>query len=176
MLRWYPRSRRIRRRSRWFDLRSLPVRFLSGLESSILCSDPGTDSMPEHPESFPVNALVPIAGTPLEKNDVRPFSLPPSSLLSHTNTNLCPDRSPSPYTPSPARSPRPGSASPRPSSVSQQAGSPSTRPNKPCVSWPARTRCLPASRCLLRLVSLFPHFLLNSFPLPSFLLLSRQRD
>ncbi|TFL06470.1 biotin synthase [Pterulicium gracile] len=25
--------------------------------------------MPEHPESFPVNALVPIAGTPLEKND-----------------------------------------------------------------------------------------------------------
>jgi biotin synthase-like enzyme len=28
-------------------------------------------SMPEHPESFPVNALVPIAGTPLEKNDVR---------------------------------------------------------------------------------------------------------
>jgi len=28
-------------------------------------------SMSEHPESFPVNALVPIAGTPLEKNDVR---------------------------------------------------------------------------------------------------------
>ncbi|KIM48377.1 hypothetical protein M413DRAFT_440105 [Hebeloma cylindrosporum] len=26
-------------------------------------------NMPEHPESFPVNALVPIAGTPLEKND-----------------------------------------------------------------------------------------------------------
>jgi len=26
--------------------------------------------MPEHPESFPVNALVPIEGTPLEKNDV----------------------------------------------------------------------------------------------------------
>ncbi|KAJ3811836.1 biotin synthase [Lentinula aff. lateritia] len=26
-------------------------------------------SMPEHPESFPVNALVPIAGTPLEKNE-----------------------------------------------------------------------------------------------------------
>lgn len=29
------------------------------------------DSMPEHPESFPVNALVPIEGTPLEKNPVR---------------------------------------------------------------------------------------------------------
>lgn len=26
-------------------------------------------SMPEHPESFPVNALVPIAGTPLENNE-----------------------------------------------------------------------------------------------------------
>lgn len=26
--------------------------------------------MPEHPESFPVNALVPIAGTPLEGNEV----------------------------------------------------------------------------------------------------------
>jgi biotin synthase len=28
------------------------------------------DSMPEHPESFPVNALVPIPGTPLEANEV----------------------------------------------------------------------------------------------------------
>lgn len=27
--------------------------------------------MPEHPESFPVNALVAIPGTPLEGNDVR---------------------------------------------------------------------------------------------------------
>jgi biotin synthase-like enzyme len=30
--------------------------------------------MPEHPESFPVNALVPIEGTPLENNEVG-FSL-----------------------------------------------------------------------------------------------------
>ncbi|PPQ71612.1 hypothetical protein CVT26_010547 [Gymnopilus dilepis] len=29
-------------------------------------------NMPEHPESFPVNALVPIPGTPLEKNDPVP--------------------------------------------------------------------------------------------------------
>lgn len=27
-------------------------------------------SMPEHPESFPVNALVPIPGTPMESNEV----------------------------------------------------------------------------------------------------------
>ncbi|KAH9921987.1 biotin synthase [Epithele typhae] len=29
--------------------------------------------MPEHPESFPVNALVPIEGTPLEKNEPVPY-------------------------------------------------------------------------------------------------------
>jgi len=30
-------------------------------------------NMPEHPESFPVNALVPIPGTPLEGNEPVPF-------------------------------------------------------------------------------------------------------
>lgn len=30
-------------------------------------------NMPEHPESFPVNALVPIEGTPLENNDAVPY-------------------------------------------------------------------------------------------------------
>lgn len=30
-------------------------------------------SMPEHPESFPVNALVPIPGTPLEENEPVPY-------------------------------------------------------------------------------------------------------
>lgn len=34
-------------------------------------------SMASHPESFPVNTLVPIEGTPLEKNDVSiPYSAP----------------------------------------------------------------------------------------------------
>lgn len=32
-------------------------------------------SMAEHPESFPVNALVPIEGTPLAQNEVRPSDL-----------------------------------------------------------------------------------------------------
>ncbi|KAI4528413.1 biotin synthase [Schizophyllum commune Tattone D] len=30
-------------------------------------------NMPEHPESFPVNALIPIPGTPLEKNEMVPY-------------------------------------------------------------------------------------------------------
>ncbi|KAH9043777.1 biotin synthase [Lactarius pseudohatsudake] len=34
-------------------------------------------NMPEHPESFPVNALVPIEGTPLEKNEASNHLLPP---------------------------------------------------------------------------------------------------
>jgi hypothetical protein len=36
-------------------------------------------SMPEHPESFPVNALVPIKGTPLENNEVSNQSDAPAS-------------------------------------------------------------------------------------------------
>ena len=39
-------------------------------------------SMPEHPESFPVNALVPIKGTPLENNEVGISSIAPTSLWS----------------------------------------------------------------------------------------------
>jgi biotin synthase len=40
--------------------------------------------MPEHPESFPVNALVPIPGTPLENNKV----IPSSFLLMSTLTSF----------------------------------------------------------------------------------------
>lgn len=47
--------------------------------------------MPEHPESFPVNALVPIAGTPLEDNEVSVlsgislvFNLPRQPVPYHT--------------------------------------------------------------------------------------------
>lgn len=48
-------------------------------------------SLPEHPESFPVNALVPIAGTPLEKNEVNnivasPLLLTKLSCDSHSHT------------------------------------------------------------------------------------------
>ncbi len=39
--------------------------------------------MPEHPESFPVNALVPIEGTPLEGNEVR--SVSPAAALRTVN-------------------------------------------------------------------------------------------
>ena len=38
--------------------------------------------MPEHPESFPVNALVPIPGTPLEGNDV---NLQPSPVTAFSD-------------------------------------------------------------------------------------------
>lgn len=37
----------------------------------LICEHP---SMPEHPESFPVNALVPIPGTPLEDNEASAVS------------------------------------------------------------------------------------------------------
>lgn len=40
---------------------------LSTCRSTFLCY-----RLPEHPESFPVNTLVPIPGTPLEKNDPVP--------------------------------------------------------------------------------------------------------
>ena len=43
-------------------------------------------SLPEHPESFPVNALVPIPGTPLEKNDVSlPIAVSCSALARGVN-------------------------------------------------------------------------------------------
>jgi biotin synthase len=38
-------------------------------------------SMPEHPESFPVNALVPIKGTPLENNEASNQSDAPAKAL-----------------------------------------------------------------------------------------------
>lgn len=42
------------------------------MNSILLTREP--PSMPEHPESFPVNALVPIAGTPLENNEASVIS------------------------------------------------------------------------------------------------------
>jgi len=39
--------------------------------------------MPEHPESFPVNALVPIPGTPLEGNEVCSLHLCPMFQLTY---------------------------------------------------------------------------------------------
>ena len=41
---------------------------------------PDAYSMPEHPESFPVNALVPIKGTPMENNEVGVPSVPSAGL------------------------------------------------------------------------------------------------
>lgn len=40
-------------------------------------------SMAEHPESFPVNTLVPIEGTPLEKNDVSDSRDPCPKVVNH---------------------------------------------------------------------------------------------
>ena len=40
--------------------------------------------MPEHPESFPVNALVPIKGTPLENNEASNQLLPPNVMPLNT--------------------------------------------------------------------------------------------
>lgn len=37
-------------------------------------------SMPEHPESFPVNALVPIPGTPMEDNEASMASELPAAI------------------------------------------------------------------------------------------------
>lgn len=66
-----------RRRSDWADLGAVQVL----PPCSCFTISGGTDyygtsgSLPEHPESFPVNALVPIPGTPLEKNDVNPIAV-----------------------------------------------------------------------------------------------------
>jgi len=40
-------------------------------------------SLPEHPESFPVNALVPIPGTPLEGNEVSVERITVAGYLTH---------------------------------------------------------------------------------------------
>ena len=42
--------------------------------------------MPVHPESFPVNALVPIPGTPMENNEVCVY--PDSNILNRVNFML----------------------------------------------------------------------------------------
>lgn len=46
------------------------------------CGTPLSRRLSEHPESFPVNTLVPIEGTPLEKNDVSDSWRVGTSLMS----------------------------------------------------------------------------------------------
>ena len=47
--------------------------------------------MPEHPESFPVNALVPIPGTPMENNEVRAnaCSIPSTPYIRLSSARIC---------------------------------------------------------------------------------------
>ena len=108
---------------------------------------PLSRSMPEHPESFPVNALVPIAGTPLEKNDVRTQRFIYSNPLS--NSRISPYRSISSSVP-----------------LLQHASSCLLRSldlqpeetlcpnlNRQCVLWPVQTLSSQANKCLQHHVS-----------------------
>ncbi|KAK1916010.1 hypothetical protein P3342_003825 [Pyrenophora teres f. teres] len=80
-------------------------------------------TLPAHPESFPVNALVPIKGTPL--GETQAISLMPS------------------YAPLP----RPASSCPRPSSGSRPAVTQCARRSRFCASRPAPMPSLLVRRC-----------------------------
>ena len=89
--------------------------------ASVLCAR-ADGRLSEHPESFPVNTLVPIEGTPLEKNEVCPAGPPHEQCADHS-----PFRSTRSFEPSLP----PVSFSPKLSSVSPLADTPSPRPSRP---------------------------------------------